>query len=141
MFLEWKDIQLTPLHQEFMLQLCYTKIALGWIGYSMALVLKTQWTVRFFAEMASFPLTFAQHEWSDQMLFDPPDMVHPLCCSVKKHRRSRWKLWAFWLCCEQVVDKDCVKCLIQQWLHILLNCVDGLWSLVQFRFLTLEKKR
>lgn len=47
MFSEWKDKSLTPLCWEFIFQLCYTRIALGWIRYLMALVLKTQWTVCF----------------------------------------------------------------------------------------------
>lgn len=110
--------------------------------YLMALGLKTQWdSVRcFFGEKwPVFPLTLAQHEQPDQMLFESLNNVRQLCCTWKRVL-SQESVEGSCLCCEQVEDKDWMtggkKCQIQHWLHISPNCVPGLRSHVRFRFLT-----
>lgn len=120
---------------EFIFQSCYTRIALGWIRYSTALVLKTQWTARL---------------WRNGQLSIDMNLQTKCCLIV-------WTRCTFSAapgrsfiagvgencedcCCEQVEDNDWmtggIKCLIQHWLHISPN--RGLRSHVRFKFLTLK---
>lgn len=125
---------------EFIFHLRCTGIALGWIRYSTALVLKTQWTVRL---------------WRNGQ-FSIGMNLQTKCCSIVWTRCtfSAAPGWSFTAavgedcedcdcCCEQVEDIDWmtggIKCLIQHRLHISPN--RGLRSHVRFRFLTLERKK